>query len=40
MPRVKPSRTSDKFDLDYDVVVVGYGYAGGISALVAAEQRR
>ncbi|MGD9920897.1 MAG: FAD-binding protein [Pseudorhodoplanes sp.] len=33
----KPPRTSEKFDLEYDVVVVGYGYAGGISALVAAD---
>jgi succinate dehydrogenase/fumarate reductase flavoprotein subunit len=33
----KPSRTTQEFDLEYDVVVVGYGYAGGISAIVAAD---
>lgn len=33
----KPSRTADHFEAEYDVVVVGYGYAGGISALEAAE---
>ena len=34
---IKPSRTSKEFDLEYDLVVVGYGYAGGISAIVAAD---
>ena len=28
-----PSRWVDKFDEEYDVVVVGYGYGGAISAL-------
>jgi succinate dehydrogenase/fumarate reductase flavoprotein subunit len=32
----KPSRAVDNFDETYDVVVVGYGYAGGIAALEAA----
>jgi succinate dehydrogenase/fumarate reductase flavoprotein subunit len=31
-----PSRWVDKFDEEYDVVVVGYGYGGAISALEAA----
>ena len=30
------SRTATSFDETYDVVVVGYGYAGAISALEAA----
>ncbi len=34
---IKPSRTSKEFDLEYDLVVVGYGYAGGISAIIAAD---
>jgi succinate dehydrogenase/fumarate reductase flavoprotein subunit len=33
----KPTRNTDRFDLEYDVVVVGYGYAGGISAINAAD---
>jgi succinate dehydrogenase/fumarate reductase flavoprotein subunit len=33
----KPSRTTERFDLEYDVVVVGYGYAGAISAINAAD---
>jgi len=33
----KPNRTTEKFDLEYDVIVVGYGYAGGISAINAAD---
>ena len=33
----KPSRTTEKFDLEYDVVVVGYGYAGAVSAINAAD---
>jgi len=33
----KPTRSTEKFDLEYDVVVVGYGYAGGISAINAAD---
>ena len=32
----KPGRAVDNFDETYDVVVVGYGYAGGITALEAA----
>ena len=31
-----PSRHAKSFDEEYDVVVVGYGYAGGISAVEAA----
>jgi len=31
-----PSRFVESFDEDYDVVVVGYGYAGAISALEAS----
>ena len=34
---IKPSRAANQFDLEYDVVVVGYGYAGGISSIVAAD---
>lgn len=33
----KPSLATDSFDEEYDVVVVGYGYAGGVSAMVAAD---
>ena len=33
----KPNRTTERFDAEYDVVVVGYGYAGGVSAMVAAD---
>jgi succinate dehydrogenase/fumarate reductase flavoprotein subunit len=33
----KPSRSVDRFDVEYDVVVVGYGYAGAVSAIVAAD---
>jgi succinate dehydrogenase/fumarate reductase flavoprotein subunit len=32
----KPLRTVNSYDETYDVVVVGYGYSGGISALEAA----
>jgi len=35
---VKPTRTATSYDETFDVVVVGYGYAGGISALEAARQ--
>ena len=34
---IKPSRAAEKFDLEYDVVVVGYGYAGAVSAINAAD---
>jgi succinate dehydrogenase/fumarate reductase flavoprotein subunit len=34
---MRPSRATKEFDLEYDVVVVGYGYAGGVSAIVAAD---
>ena len=33
----KPTRTSDSFDAEYDVVVVGYGFAGGAAAMAAAD---
>ncbi|MBI4292736.1 MAG: FAD-binding protein [Betaproteobacteria bacterium] len=33
----KPERTANGFDAEYDVVVVGYGYAGGVSAIEAAK---
>lgn len=33
----KPSRRATSFDAEYDVVVVGYGFAGGASAMVAAD---
>jgi succinate dehydrogenase/fumarate reductase flavoprotein subunit len=33
----KPSRNADRFDVEYDVIVVGYGYAGAVSAIVAAD---
>lgn len=33
----KPGRTTKQFDLEYDVVVVGFGYAGGLSSIVAAD---
>ena len=33
----KPSRTADSFDQQYDVVVVGYGFAGAASAMAAAD---
>ena len=32
----KPRRAADNFDETFDVVVVGYGYSGGITALEAA----
>ena len=32
----KPSRAANNFDETFDVVVVGYGYSGGITALEAA----
>jgi succinate dehydrogenase/fumarate reductase flavoprotein subunit len=35
---VKPTRAVTSYDETFDVVVVGYGYAGGISALEAARQ--
>lgn len=34
---LKPNRTATSFDAECDVVVVGYGYAGGISAIEAAK---
>ncbi len=35
----KPSRSgvTEKFDAEFDVVIAGYGYAGGASAMVAAD---
>jgi succinate dehydrogenase/fumarate reductase flavoprotein subunit len=33
----KPSRTVEHFDAEYDVIVVGFGFAGATSALVAAD---
>jgi succinate dehydrogenase/fumarate reductase flavoprotein subunit len=33
----KPSRACEQFDLEYDAVVIGYGYAGGLSAINAAD---
>jgi succinate dehydrogenase/fumarate reductase flavoprotein subunit len=36
MADAKPARTVASYDETYDVVVVGYGYAGGITALEAA----
>lgn len=32
----RPSRSAESFDEEFDVVVVGYGYAGAISAVEAA----
>lgn len=32
-----PSRAATKFDETFDVVVAGYGYAGGISAIMATD---
>lgn len=32
----RPDRTTERYDETFDVVVVGYGYAGGIAALEAA----
>ena len=34
---IKPSRTTESFDADYDVVVVGYGFAGAAAAIAAAD---
>src|SRR5487761_1914973 len=33
----KPGRSADSFDEEYDVVVVGYGFAGAASAMAAAD---
>ena len=37
MPNNSPSRFTDKFDEEFDVVVVGYGFAGGAAAIAAAD---
>jgi succinate dehydrogenase/fumarate reductase flavoprotein subunit len=37
MPRQQPSRTISDFDETFDVIVVGYGFAGGAAAVAAAD---
>ena len=37
MSNNSPSRFTDKFDEEFDVVVVGYGFAGGAAAIAAAD---